>query len=269
MKYFSRNTDETARNHRIFLAGLILAFFLLWILIPLLLPQTERVIYLVTLPLRYIGIFVHEMGHGLASLVSGGSFHWFQMDMSGGLALTSGGFSGIRLLGGLLAPALIGALLMVGSIRLRYLEPIYIGLLVFFAAGIYYMIKPLFLSESTVPAVASWSPIYLLGALIPAGGAVLTLFARTGTESVRRVYLQFMGVILCFSAFSDTHYIFHYAPLGDGLFSDARVFASLVWPGGPEDVPLLVFVVTSSLISLANFALLSWGTYRALKPPTA
>lgn len=266
MKFFSENTDETIRRHRVMLAGLIILFFLLWVLVPLILPQTERVIYTVTLPLRFVGVFVHEMGHGLASLISGGSFYWFQMDMSGGLAVTAGGFSAIRLLGGLLAPALVGALLMIASIRLRHLDVLYFVLVTFFVVGIYYMIKPLFLSPTAVPALTSWSPAYLLGILIPAGAAVVTLYARTGTESVRRVYLQFLGVLLCYSAFSDTHYIFHYAPLAEGLFSDARVCASLFWPGGPEDVPLVVFGIVASLISLANFALLTWGAYRAFKP---
>ncbi len=269
MKFFAENTDETARRHRVMLAGLIIVFFLLWVLVPLILPQTERTIYMITLPLRFVGVFVHEMGHGLASLISGGSFYWFQMDLSGGLAYTAGGFSAIRLLGGLLAPALVGALLMIASIKLRRLDVVYYALVAFFGIGVYYMIKPLFLSPAEVVARSSWSAAYLLGLFIPGGAAVVTLYARTGTESVRRVYLQFLGVLLCYSAFSDTNYIFHYAPLGEGMFSDARVCASLLWPGGPEDVPLVVFGVVATLISLANFALLGWGAYRAFKTRAA
>ena len=252
-------------RHEKTLIGLIAFFFIFWFGIPLIAPQTAGIIYTVTLPVRHLGVFVHEMGHGLFTLLSGGNFHWFQMElMKGGVAITSGGFRVVTILGGLLGPALLGALLLYLSTKAANVRPVLIGLTLLFALGVYYMVKPLFLGNHAHPYLTQWSAFHLLSASIPAAMIWVTLAIMRGSENVQRFFLQIMGILMCYSGYSDTSYIFHYEPLSNGLYSDARVLASTFWTS-VETVPFPLFVVTASVISVLNLGLMAWGTYAALK----
>lgn len=256
-------------NHRKMLIGLMSGFFILWFAIPLVLPQSSRLIGMITMPIRHLGIYVHEMGHGLFTLLSGGRFHWFQMElMQGGVAITSGGIRQVTLLGGLLGPAFFGALLLQASTRVKNLVPILWGLIAFFVIGLFYMFKPLFLSEASYPHLANWNMFLLISAFIPGGAALVTYKIRKLSDKGQRIYLQVMGIFMCYSGFSDTHYIFRYEPLGNGLYSDARVVASTFWPS-VESVPFWLFVITAVFISAMNFGLMIWGVHRALKEKQA
>ena len=247
------------------LIGLIVLFFLFWFVIPLFVPGLSATIYLITMPFRNLGIFVHEMGHGLFTVLSGGNFHWFQMElMRGGVAVTSGGIRLLTLLGGLLGPALAGALLLLASTRVRNLRWVLGTLIAFFVLGTYYILKPVFLSVEANPLLAEWSPGLLLGAIVPVTGGAITLLCLRLNEVYQRLYLQIVGILMCYAGFSDTSYIFMYEPLGNGMYSDARVVASLFW-SSPENVSRLWFVVTAAGISALNFGLMLWGTWRALK----
>jgi hypothetical protein len=249
------------------LSGLIGLFFLLWIILPLLLPNTAYLIYWLTAPLRYLGVFVHEMGHGLAALISGGSFYWFQMNMDGGVAITGGGLQGLVLLGGLLGPALTGSLLLMASTRAEKLLIPYLILLLLFVCGAYYMLKPLLLSGREYPLLQQWQFSYLLALIVPVSAAALIVIILRQSDAWQRMVLQVLGIVMCYSAFSDTSYIFQYATLRNGMFSDTRVFTALFWPGGPADVPWLAFAIVAILICLMNFALLALGAARALSKP--
>jgi hypothetical protein len=69
-------------------------------------PQLDFALY----PFRLFVTFVHEAGHGLAALATGGRFLSFQVDASGaGLATTAGGNRAIILPAGYLGAALFGA----------------------------------------------------------------------------------------------------------------------------------------------------------------
>ncbi len=72
------------------------------------LPQLDFVLY----PVRLFVTFVHESGHGLAALITGGHFDSFRVDPNGsGVTLTSGGSRLLILPAGYLGAALFGALL--------------------------------------------------------------------------------------------------------------------------------------------------------------
>ncbi|MDJ0841602.1 MAG: M50 family metallopeptidase [Acidobacteriota bacterium] len=257
--------DSLKKQYRITLIGLIVAFFLLWFIIPLFVPGLSRTMFMVTLPFRNLGIFVHEMGHGLFALLSGGNFHWFQMElMQGGVAITSGGLRVFTLLGGLLGPALIGAVLLQTSTRLHNLRWVMIGLGLFFCCGVYYMIKPVFLSAEQYPLLQNWSAGSLIALVIPVGGAAVTFFLMRLGDALQRLYLQMLGILMCYSGYSDTAYIFRFEQLDNGLYSDTRMLASLLGPS-PENVPQMLFVIVAGGISVLNFGLMFWGTWRALK----
>ena len=252
-------------SYRKTLIALIAVFFLLWFVVPLLTPRFAQIIYTFTLPFRYLGVFVHEMGHGLFTLLSGGRFHWFQMEFgSGGVAITSGGIRAFTLLGGLLGPALLGAFLLVMSTRSKSVKPVLIGLMCFFTIGIYYMIKPVFLQEQENPLLSEWRAGYLVSLMIPGLGFAFTLAVIRRTERVQRFAIQLLGILMCYSGYSDTSYIFEYDPLPNGLYSDARVLASLLGPA-PENVPRWLFILTATGISVLNFGCMFFGAGRALR----
>ncbi len=254
-------------GHRRMLLSLMSLFFLLWIVVPLLFPGLAYFTYLATAPLRYLGVFVHEMGHGFASLISGGAFHWFQMDGDGGAAITSGGLQSLVLLGGLLGPALFGSVLLIASTRLEKLRLPYLVLLLFFCSGAYYILKPLVLSSADNAPLMQWHASHLLALALPVSLIVATLILLRATDASQRLVLQLLGIVMCYSAFSDTSYIFQYEVLRNGMYSDARVFASLFTPFSVQALPWLVFIIFAVVIAALNFALLGLGVTRALRQP--
>lgn len=71
-------------------------------------PQLDFILY----PFRLFVTFVHETGHGLAALISGGAWLRFEVFANGaGLAVTGGGNRALILPAGYLGAALFGALL--------------------------------------------------------------------------------------------------------------------------------------------------------------
>jgi len=252
-------------THRKMLIGLMAFFFVLWFLLPLLFPFAARAIYLVTLPVRHLGVYVHEMGHGLGALLTGGRFHWFEMElMRGGVAITSGGLKLAVLLGGLLGPTIFGAVLLQVSTRADSVRWAVIAAGVFFGIGAYFMVKPLFLSRAQFPMLADWSPVNLFIALLLAAAAFLTWKLTSLPDQAQRFFLQGLGILMCFSGFSDTRYIFMYERLPNGMYSDSRMVASLFW-GSPESTPFILFFITAAAISLLNLGLMFWGVYRAIR----
>lgn len=84
----------------------VLAFVVVLILWRI--PALDFILY----PIRLFVTFVHEAGHGIAALITGGHFENFRVDPSGaGVALTSGGWRWLILPAGYLGAALFGALL--------------------------------------------------------------------------------------------------------------------------------------------------------------
>ncbi|MFZ6873741.1 M50 family metallopeptidase [Undibacterium sp. Di27W] len=265
--YTSIDTSNRGLGHRRMLLSLMVVIFLLWIALPLLFPALAYPIYWLTAPLRYLGVFVHEMGHGLASVLSGGRFYWFQMDEYGGAAITSGGMESLVLLGGLLGPALFGSILLMVSTRAQKLRLPYLALLLFFACGGYYMLKPLFMSSSDYPLLRQWHVLHLLALVLPVTLILAMVYLLRASDAWQRLVLQCLGIVLCYSAFSDTSYIFRYEVLHNGGFSDARVFAALFSPFSVQNLPWLIFALYAGLIALLNFALLGLGVMRALRQP--
>lgn len=75
---------------------------------------------LVAYPFRLLTTLVHELGHGLAAIVTGGDFLRFVVFPDGsGLAYTAGGWRLIVIPAGYLGAAAFGALLIVAGRRPR------------------------------------------------------------------------------------------------------------------------------------------------------
>jgi hypothetical protein len=66
-------------------------------------------------PFHVFGIFVHELGHGLAAMATGGEFRRFVVFPNAGLAETAGGIRWIIVSAGYIGSALFGGLLIIIS----------------------------------------------------------------------------------------------------------------------------------------------------------
>jgi len=255
-------------SYRRALLGVMAFFFLFWFVIPLVFPFASRPIYLITLPFRYLGVLVHEMGHGLGTLLTGGQFLWFQMDFGqGGVAITAGGWRIATLLGGLLGPALIGGLLLQLSTRIQSPKPVLVGIAFFMLLACYYIVKPVFAVDGQTLQRFGWSVFKLSGLVLPGVCLIGIWYVFRANASIQRLAIQCLGVVMCFAAYSDTRYIFQYASLPNGMFSDSRELAGLFWISA-EAVPRWLFWLVAMGISLLNFALLGWGVWRALQVKT-
>lgn len=85
-------------------------------------------------PFRLLVTFVHEAGHGLAALLSGGRFIEFQVFANGaGVTTTAGGSRLLILPAGYLGAALFGAVLLYAANRMRSVRLLTLILGVFFA----------------------------------------------------------------------------------------------------------------------------------------
>ena len=95
-------------------------------------------------PFRYFVTTIHELGHGIAALLSGGHFIQYEVYASGaGVATTAGGSRWLVLPAGYVGTALFGAALLYAANRTRrpqivtgVLGVIFLLLTVFFARGL-------------------------------------------------------------------------------------------------------------------------------------
>ncbi len=264
----SEKTLPDNKRDRSFLLGLIGSLLFFWFILPLIYPPAARPIYLAFYPISIIGTFVHEMGHGLSAIFTGGHFYWLQIEFfRGGAAITAGGSQLLILLGGLLGPAVTGAMLLAVSTRVNHPKWIMAVLCLYFLVGMFFMIRPilLILTGFSDPLLDRWSMVYLITILVPLVLLLTTLKFMQFSERAQRYYLQFLGVVSCLAGFSSNSYIFMYERLANGGYSDARMVAGTFWTG-PETVPFVWFMVFASIIAALNIGLVLYGTWLALRP---
>lgn len=92
--------------------------------------QSSNLLY----PFRLMVTFIHETGHGLTAIATGGQFQQFQVDSSGaGLAYTASGSSFLVPQMGYLGAALFGALLLFAANRYTRVNWLAIALGAYFA----------------------------------------------------------------------------------------------------------------------------------------
>jgi hypothetical protein len=86
-------------------------------------------LFFITYPLRLFVTMIHELAHGLAAAVTGGSFLHFEVTKRGaGLAYTSGGWRFLIIQAGYLGTALFGAALLFVTHRVQHPGRVAVGL---------------------------------------------------------------------------------------------------------------------------------------------
>lgn len=173
-------------------ARMVLAVSIATTAILYLVPYGRYVAY----PLMLLSTLAHEMGHGVAALLVGGSFERFLMWPDGsGVAVWSGDTAGWRLAfvaaGGLLGPAVAAAAAFAAGRSLRGARNALIALAAVLALALLLVVRNLF------------------GFVFVAVFALcLTLVARRASADIAQLVLVFLAVQLALSVFSRGDYLF-------------------------------------------------------------
>jgi hypothetical protein len=215
------------------LAGLIV--FVLWNI-----PQLDFILY----PFRLFVTFVHEAGHAVAAVVSGGRVIEFTVFGNGtGIATTAGGNRLLILPAGYLGAALFGAVLfyLVNSVPF----PRKISL----AVGTLMIVVALYLGASGIALFT--------GVL---GGLGLLYLSLRGSIHLNTLVLNLLAVLTGLNAVLDLVFLVQnsHAALGP-VRNDAAAMAELT-PG----IPAVVWALIWALIAVFMLGCAVW--YSVLKP---
>jgi hypothetical protein len=193
-------------------------------------------------PFTILATWFHEMGHGIAAMITGRRFQSLQIFPDGsGVAQLLGPADGYRLTdaliaaGGPLGPAIAGALLIIASRTAR-------------TSSVALTLLGTALIVSTVIWVRS-----LTGWLfLPALGAAIFVLARSGSVSLQRFVVQLLGVQACISVWKQFGYLF-----SPGGSVGGRLHRSDT--GAIADVLFLPYWLWGAIISAVIMALLWWS----------
>jgi peptidase M50B-like protein len=201
-------------------------------------------------PLSLLATFVHEMGHGLVALVTGGSFSSLEVfSNASGLAHTTSAHpwaAALVSVGGLLAPPAVGATLLAVSRGPKRARVVLVAMAVF-----------------VVVALAIWVRSTAAWIVLPLDALALAYFGVRASPRKRMVFAQLVGVSLAIDTWSGKGYLFTDEVVIDGhtIPSDISNFAHVA--GGPYLLwGLLVFLVSCLLLAGGLWA--AW-TERGLK----
>jgi hypothetical protein len=200
-------------------------------------------------PFTILATWFHEMGHGLAAMLTGSRFERLLIFSDGsGVALSLRPADASRLTNALisasgpLGPAIAGSLLIIAS---RTDKATGVALTVLGAAVII----------STVIWVRS-----LTGWLVlPALGITILALARWGTARQQRIGIQLLGVQACISVWSQFSYLFSSGGSVGGQLHRSDT-------GAIADALMLPYWFWGAAISAAIVGLLWWSFSLAFRP---
>lgn len=235
---FAPREPRSRRKRAIALLAVAVASVMLW--------QTELG-SLVLYPFTILATWFHEMGHGIAAMLTGRGFERLLIFPDGsGLAISPRPSDGYRVADGLIAasgplgPAVAGALLIVTS---RDANATRAALTV--------------LGGALIAATAIWvrSPTGWL-CLLPLGLGII-LLARLAPPFWQGLAIQVLGVQACISAWRQFDYLFS----SDAIIGGERLRSDT---GAIADALLLPYWFWGASISVAIIALLWWSLRQAL-----
>lgn len=191
-------------------------------------PQLGFLLY----PFRLFVTFVHESGHGLAALISGGHFEGFVVHSNGsGVALTAGGSRALILPAGYLGAALFGAVLFYLANSVPYSRVIAAGLGI--ALGLITILYTDLLSVAFLVGLAS--------------AALLLYLGRRGHTDLTLLVLNLLAMVTALNAVLDLLALINNsgATLG-AVRNDAAAFSAEIAPL----IPPVVFAALWVLLAL-------------------
>lgn len=232
--------DQDQRERVALLLGIALASIILW--------QTALGSVLLY-PFTILATWFHEMGHGIAAMLTGRGFERLLIFADGsGVAQSLRPADGYRLTDALVAasgplgPAIAGALLIISS-RAPTATRNALAVL-----GVALVVSTLI----WVRSLTGWL-------VLPALGIAIVVLARRGSLPWQRFAIQFLGVQACISAWQQFDYLFSAGGNVGGQLQRSDT-------GAIADVLLLPYWFWDASISAAILALLWWSFRLAFRP---
>jgi hypothetical protein len=198
-------------------------------------------------PLTLLATFLHEMGHGITALLTGGTFASLDIfaDASGlAHTTTSQAWASAPVsAGGLLAPPIAGATLLAVSRGPKRARAVLVALAAFIALGLTIWVR----------STAGWIAL-------PIDALVLAWFGVRAGVRARMVFAQLVGLSLAIDTWSGKGYLFTSEVTVDGraLPSDISTFAHAV--GGS-------YLMAGFALLVVSLTLLGGGLYAAWRRP--
>jgi len=228
------------RSLGIGLAALVIVF-ILWNT-----PQLDFITY----PLRLFVTYIHETGHSLMAVATGGQIAGFQVSPDGsGLAITRGGSSALILPAGYLGAAFFGALLFYLIHTLPHSRSISAAL------GVFLIVFTLAFAR---PDQGGALTALVVGVL---SGSALLLLAWKGSRAMNMLVLNVLALMSALNAVFDLYLLVHYSDASQGqIVNDAAAFSREVAP----ILPGAVWALTWAIIAIVMFGVAVW--YSVLRP---
>ncbi len=225
--------DQDHKQRLALLFGIALASIILW--------QTTLG-SLALYPFTILATWFHEMGHGIAAMLSGRGFERLQIFADGsGVAETMGPVDGYRLIDALIAasgplgPAIAGALLIVASRSPDATRNALAGL-----------------GAALILSTAIWVRSLTGWLVLPALGVAIVVLALRGSVPWQSFFIQLLGVQACISVWRQFDYLFSPGGNVGGQLQRSDT-------GAIADVLLLPYWFWGAIISAAILALLWWS----------
>lgn len=190
-------------------------------------------------PFRMLATLVHELGHGLAALVTGGHFLRFVIRGDGsGLALTAGGWRPVVIPAGYLGVALFAAALVLLGARPRA------GRRALAVLGVAVAFLTL---RYGLPSIGAGDVVEGMLAVVSglAWGSVLLLVAARAGDRLVAFAVLVLAASAALTAVSDLWTLIGLSGLASGPATDARAMAQLTL------VPAAVWAVIWALLAAA------------------
>lgn len=206
-------------------------------------------------PFRLLITIVHELSHGLAALVTGGSFIRFVIFSDGsGLAYTAGGWRMLVIPAGYLGAALFGAVLIRLGRNHRWsrLAMAVIGL-VMILCTLRYGIPSIFTDQMLGGVLTTISGVFF--------GSLFLLVALKASSSWIVFLLHFVAIRTGLAAFSDIITVIGLSiPFVAPVRTDAQSMADLTF------IPAMVWAVVWAAVAFLLIGGAIWMTWFGPKP---
>ncbi|MEJ2608521.1 MAG: M50 family metallopeptidase [Candidatus Thiodiazotropha sp.] len=153
-------------------------------------------------PFGWFETFFHELSHGMAALVTGGSVHRIELNIDGsGLCTTSGGMEFLILLAGYTGSALWGSLiyLSVSLGKARYSKQI-----------------SAILTLVVLLVALLWARDLITIAILFIMTAIFAMAYRYGSRNLTRLFIEFIALYVVLNAIRSPLYLLDGRDIGDG-----------------------------------------------------
>lgn len=177
-------------------------------------PHAGIILY----PFKLFATFVHEFGHAIMALITGGNVHKLVINPdSSGFTTTSGGFRFLILSGGYLGSTFVGALLLVlGSSESESITKFsLISIIVIMIGAIIFFVRDPFTLITTI--------IFI--------GLIIAMMVKVG-KTINNLFLNFLAMQCCFYSLYNINVVFGLSMSGHGQ-NDAAMLQELTFIPAP------------------------------------